>query len=171
MIHTQQSDPNTINQELNQSVENAEHSGGQSHGPTTDVGNNALDSMEIGEGNESVNEQQELPATDDLASNPSEPLSEQNTSIAQDVQAGQSDETGAANTASNANGIDPTFLEALPAHLRAQLLASQQAQSVPAPVSDPAPIPAPSTAEEIDPEFLAALPPDIQAEVNFSSPT
>nr|GEZ31470.1 Toll/interleukin-1 receptor (TIR) domain-containing protein [Tanacetum cinerariifolium] len=44
---TQQSDPNTIHQELNQSVENAEHSGGQSHGPTPD----------------------ELPATDDLASN------------------------------------------------------------------------------------------------------
>ena len=55
---TQQSDPNTIHQELNQSVENAQHSGGQSHGPTPDVGNNALDSMEIGEGNESVNEQQ-----------------------------------------------------------------------------------------------------------------
>ncbi|GKG18451.1 E3 ubiquitin protein ligase UPL1-like protein, partial [Tanacetum coccineum] len=71
---------------------------------------------------------------------------------------GQSDAT---NTASNANGIDPTFLEALPAHLRAQLLASQQAQSVPPPVFAPAP----STAEEIDPEFLAALPPDIQAEV------
>ncbi|GJV76614.1 E3 ubiquitin protein ligase UPL1-like protein [Tanacetum coccineum] len=206
---TQQTDPNTIHQELNQSVENAEHSGGQSHGPTTDVGNNALDSMEIGEGNESVNEQQELPATDDLNSNhlvntdntiitedadvdmnvvdseanqggdalPSvgvavEPLSEQNTSIAQDDnQTGQSDETDATNSASNANGIDPTFLEALPADLRAEVLASQQAQSVPAPVSAPAPTPAPSTAEEIDPEFLAALPPDIQAEVNFSSPT
>ncbi|PWA88758.1 HECT domain-containing protein [Artemisia annua] len=201
---TQQSDPNTIHQELNQSVENAQHSGGQSHGPTPNVGNNALDSMEIGEGNESVNEQQELPATDDLASNhplvntdntiiaedadvdmnvvdseasqggdalPSvgvvvEPLSEQNTSIAQDIgQSGQSDETGATNAASNANGIDPTFLEALPADLRAEVLASQQAQSAPAPVSAPAPTPTPSTAEEIDPEFLAALPPDIQAEV------
>lgn len=43
---TQQSDPNTIHQQLNQSVENAQHSGGQSHGPTPDVGNNALDSME-----------------------------------------------------------------------------------------------------------------------------
>ena len=147
---------------------------------------------------------QELPATDDLASNhplvntdntiitedadvdmnvvdseasqggdalPSvgvvvEPLSEHNTSIAQDIgQTGQSDETGATNAASNANGIDPTFLEALPADLRAEVLASQQAQSAPAPVSAPAPTPTPSTAEEIDPEFLAALPPDIQAEV------
>ncbi|GKF01902.1 E3 ubiquitin protein ligase UPL1-like protein, partial [Tanacetum coccineum] len=55
------------------------------------------------------------------------PLSEQKTSIVQDGQTGQSDETGATNTTSNANGIDPTFLKALPAHLRAQLLASQQA--------------------------------------------
>ncbi|GJR71649.1 reverse transcriptase domain-containing protein [Tanacetum coccineum] len=38
-------------------------------------------------------------------------------------------------------------------------------QSVPAPVSAPAPTPASSTAEEIDLEFIAALPPDIQAEV------
>ncbi|GJY55786.1 F-box domain containing protein [Tanacetum coccineum] len=55
---TQQSDPNTIYQELNQSVKNVEHFEGQSHGPTPNVGNIALDSMEIGEGNESVNEQQ-----------------------------------------------------------------------------------------------------------------
>nr|GFC98159.1 E3 ubiquitin-protein ligase UPL1-like [Tanacetum cinerariifolium] len=34
------------------------------------------------------------------------------------------EETGATNTASNANGIDPTFLEALPADLRAEVLAS-----------------------------------------------
>ncbi|GKF97730.1 E3 ubiquitin protein ligase UPL1-like protein, partial [Tanacetum coccineum] len=59
---------------------------------------------------------------------------------------GQSDAT---NTASNANGIDPTFLEALPAHLRTEVLA----QSVPAPVSAPAPTPAPFTSEEIDPGF------------------
>ncbi|GJV82935.1 hypothetical protein Tco_1522833 [Tanacetum coccineum] len=55
---THQSDPNTIYQELNQSVKNVEHFEGQSHGPTLNVGNIALDSMEIGEGNESVNEQQ-----------------------------------------------------------------------------------------------------------------
>ena len=107
----------------------------------------------------------------DLASNHPlvEPLSEQNTSIAQDiVQTGQSNETGATNAASNANGIDPTFLEALPADLMAEVLALQQAQSAPAPVSAPAPTP--STAEEIDPEFLAALPPDIQAEVLAQQP-
>ncbi|PWA49150.1 disease resistance protein (TIR-NBS-LRR class) family [Artemisia annua] len=70
-----------------------------------------------------------------------ESLSEQNTSIAQDI--GQSDETCATNTASNANGIDPTFLEALPADLRAErvlaalppdiqaeVLAQQRAQRV-----------------------------------------
>nr|GEV80442.1 hypothetical protein [Tanacetum cinerariifolium] len=34
------------------------------------------------------------------------------------------EETGATNTASNANGIDPTFLEALPVDLRAEVLAS-----------------------------------------------
>ena len=104
----------------------------------------------------------------DLASNHPlvEPLSEQNTSIAQDiVQTGQSNETGATNAASNANGIDPTFLEALPADLRAEVLASQQSQSAPAPVSAPAPTPTPLTTEEFDPEILAALPPDIQAEV------
>ncbi|GJY47735.1 E3 ubiquitin protein ligase UPL1-like protein, partial [Tanacetum coccineum] len=79
-----------------------------------------------------------------------EPLSKQNTSIAQDYnQIGQS---GATNTTSNANGTDSTsFLEALPADLRAQVLASQQAQSIPAPISDP--------------EFLAADPLDIPAQV------
>nr|GFB45661.1 NADPH-dependent aldehyde reductase-like protein, chloroplastic [Tanacetum cinerariifolium] len=34
------------------------------------------------------------------------------------------EETGATNTAPNANGIDPTFLEALPADLRTEVLAS-----------------------------------------------
>nr|XP_043627768.1 E3 ubiquitin-protein ligase UPL1-like [Erigeron canadensis] len=93
-----------------------------------------------------------------------ESLSEQDTRVGHDEgQTGQSDETGATNADSGANGIDPTFLEALPADLRAEVLASQQAQSTPAPV--PAPASASATAEEIDPEFLAALPPDIQAEV------
>lgn len=59
----------------------------------------------------------------------------------------------------SANAIDPTFLEALPEDLRAEVLASQQAQPVQAPSY------APPSAEDIDPEFLAALPPDIQAEV------
>ncbi|KAL3688671.1 hypothetical protein R1sor_014980 [Riccia sorocarpa] len=57
------------------------------------------------------------------------------------------------------SAIDPTFLEALPEDLRAEVLASQQTQSVRAASQPPPP------AEDIDPEFLAALPPDIQAEV------
>ncbi|XP_020586141.1 E3 ubiquitin-protein ligase UPL1-like isoform X2 [Phalaenopsis equestris] len=63
------------------------------------------------------------------------------------------------NDSSCMNGIDPTFLEALPDDLRAEVLASQQVQSAGTSTY------APPAAEEIDPEFLAALPPDIQAEV------
>lgn len=63
------------------------------------------------------------------------------------------------NEVTSTNAIDPTFLEALPDDLRAEVLASQQAQPV-----QPARF-TPPLAEEIDPEFLAALPPDIQAEV------
>uniref|UniRef100_A0A1J3I3S5 HECT-type E3 ubiquitin transferase n=2 Tax=Noccaea caerulescens TaxID=107243 RepID=A0A1J3I3S5_NOCCA len=61
--------------------------------------------------------------------------------------------------AHEANAIDPTFLEALPEDLRAEVLASQQAQSVQPPTYEPPPV------DGIDPEFLAALPPDIQTEV------
>ncbi|KAA8523540.1 hypothetical protein F0562_009963 [Nyssa sinensis] len=86
-----------------------------------------------------------------------EPSLGQNSLVAQD--ASQTDEIGLNGEASNANGIDPTFLEALPEDLRAEVLASQQAQSAQAPTY------APPSAEDIDPEFLAALPPDIQAEV------
>ncbi|XP_054777632.1 E3 ubiquitin-protein ligase UPL1-like [Prosopis cineraria] len=75
------------------------------------------------------------------------------------LNATQADQTSANNEASGANTIDPTFLEALPEDLRAEVLASQQAQSVQPPAY------APSSVEDIDPEFLAALPPDIQAEV------
>lgn len=71
----------------------------------------------------------------------------------------QADQVNTNNEASSTNAIDPTFLEALPEDLRAEVLASQQAQS--AQTSTYAPPPA----EDIDPEFLAALPPDIQAEV------
>ncbi|MQL77497.1 hypothetical protein Taro_009904 [Colocasia esculenta] len=71
----------------------------------------------------------------------------------------QADQVNAINEASSTNAIDPTFLEALPEDLRAEVLASQQAQP-----AQPARY-APPPAEEIDPEFLAALPPDIQAEV------
>ncbi|KAL2343611.1 hypothetical protein Fmac_004896 [Flemingia macrophylla] len=84
-------------------------------------------------------------------------LSAQNTEVAPD--ASQADQVSANNEASGANTIDPTFLEALPEDLRAEVLASQQAQSVQPPAY------APPSAEDIDPEFLAALPPDIQAEV------
>ncbi|XP_043690385.1 E3 ubiquitin-protein ligase UPL1-like isoform X2 [Telopea speciosissima] len=73
--------------------------------------------------------------------------------------ANNADQTSINNEASIANTIDPTFLEALPEDLRAEVLASQQAQSVQAPNF------VPPSAEDIDPEFLAALPPDIQAEV------
>ncbi|KAJ6831287.1 E3 ubiquitin-protein ligase UPL1-like [Iris pallida] len=71
----------------------------------------------------------------------------------------QSDQVNINNEASSTNAIDPTFLEALPQDLRAEVLASQQAQSAQTSTY------APPTAEDIDPEFLAALPPDIQAEV------
>lgn len=59
----------------------------------------------------------------------------------------------------NASSIDPTFLEALPEDLRAEVLASQQAQHAQLPTF------VPPLVEDIDPEFLAALPPDIQEEV------
>ncbi|CAA7050793.1 unnamed protein product [Microthlaspi erraticum] len=61
--------------------------------------------------------------------------------------------------AHEANAIDPTFLEALPEDLRAEVLASQQARSVQPPTYEP------PSVDDIDPEFLAALPPDIQTEV------
>ncbi|CAN4102607.1 unnamed protein product [Withania somnifera] len=87
---------------------------------------------------------------------PDIPSVTQNTQEVQD--ASQTDETSLNNEASTANTIDPTFLEALPEDLRAEVLASQQAQAQPPTYTAP-------TAEDIDPEFLAALPPDIQAEV------
>ncbi|KAM7504309.1 hypothetical protein LguiB_003213 [Lonicera macranthoides] len=90
--------------------------------------------------------------------NREEPSSLQNATVTQDVD--QVDGTGLNNEAPDANGIDPTFLEALPEDLRAEVLASQQSQPAPQ-----APTYVPPAAEDIDPEFLAALPPDIQAEV------
>ncbi|OIW00674.1 hypothetical protein TanjilG_09643 [Lupinus angustifolius] len=86
-----------------------------------------------------------------------DPSSTQNTEVA--LSASQVDQTSTTNEASGTNTIDPTFLEALPEDLRAEVLASQQAQSVQPPAY------AQPSSEEIDPEFLAALPPDIQAEV------
>ncbi|KAK1274353.1 E3 ubiquitin-protein ligase UPL1 [Acorus gramineus] len=86
-----------------------------------------------------------------------EPPAEQNTEVPQDAL--QADDANANNETSNSSAIDPTFLEALPEDLRAEVLASQQAQPVQIGTY------APPSAEDIDPEFLAALPPDIQAEV------
>ena len=57
------------------------------------------------------------------------------------------------------DAIDPTFLEALPEDLRAEVLSSRQNQ-VAQPSSERS-----QTDGEIDPEFLAALPPDIREEV------
>ncbi|CAM8937305.1 unnamed protein product [Rhodiola kirilowii] len=72
---------------------------------------------------------------------------------------GSQDTNQTTNDASRASAIDPTFLEALPEDLRAEVLASQQVQAVEAPAY------VPPLVDDIDPEFLAALPPDIQAEV------
>lgn len=74
-------------------------------------------------------------------------------------EANQAEPVGLNNEAPGTNAIDPTFLEALPEDLRAEVLASQQTQPVQPPSY------APPSADDIDPEFLAALPPDIQAEV------
>lgn len=113
----------------------------------TDVGMNVVGA----EGN--LTEQQ-MPSLD---SGIVEPPSMQNNPILQD--ANQTEQSSLSNEAPSANSIDPTFLEALPEDLRAEVLASQQAQ----PVQDPSY--SPPSAEDIDPEFLAALPLDIQSEV------
>lgn len=57
------------------------------------------------------------------------------------------------------DSIDPTFLEALPEELRAEVLSSRQNQPA-EPQNDQS-----QSAGDIDPEFLAALPPDIREEV------
>ncbi|XP_042436845.1 E3 ubiquitin-protein ligase UPL1-like [Zingiber officinale] len=57
------------------------------------------------------------------------------------------------------NAIDPTFLEALPEELRAEVLSSRQNQVSQASNEQP------QADGDIDPEFLAALPPDIREEV------
>ncbi|KNA23829.1 hypothetical protein SOVF_020560 [Spinacia oleracea] len=91
-----------------------------------------------------------------LASGSSEPVSIQN--VLGNVSM-ESDHVGANVEPAGTNAIDPTFLEALPEDLRAEVLASQQSQSAQPPTYTP------PSVEDIDPEFLAALPPDIQAEV------
>ncbi|XP_028943761.2 E3 ubiquitin-protein ligase UPL1-like isoform X1 [Malus domestica] len=82
--------------------------------------------------------------------------SRENTTVAPEANQAEQDLN---NEAAGANTIDPTFLDALPEYLRAEVLASQQAQPVQPPSY------APPSADDIDPEFLAALPPDIQEEV------
>lgn len=73
----------------------------------------------------------------------------------------QNEDTNRHQGSHEVNTIDPTFLEALPEYLRAEVLASHETQTVRA-ANAPPPLP---PTEDIDPEFLAALPPDIQAEV------
>ncbi|BFG33550.1 hypothetical protein CerSpe_198240 [Prunus speciosa] len=94
-----------------------------------------------------------MPALENVTDEPSS----QNTLVA--PEANQAEPVSLNNEAPGANAIDPTFLEALPEDLRAEVLASQQAQPVQPPSY------APPSVDDIDPEFLAALPPDIQAEV------
>ncbi|XVE96691.1 hypothetical protein REPUB_Repub02eG0244500 [Reevesia pubescens] len=122
-------------------------SNGSSFHETLDVDMNTTDA----EGNQT---EQSIPPPEIGAE---EPASQQNTLDTHD--GSQADRTIVNNEAPGANAIDPTFLEALPEDLRAEVLASQQAQSVQPPTY------VPPSADDIDPEFLAALPPDIQAEV------
>lgn len=61
--------------------------------------------------------------------------------------------------AADADSIDPTFLEALPEDLRAEVLSSRQNQVAQTSNDQP------QNDSDIDPEFLAALPPDIREEV------
>ncbi|KAJ4829060.1 E3 ubiquitin- protein ligase upl1 [Turnera subulata] len=96
---------------------------------------------------------QSLPVPEHVADEPSS----RSETVAQD--ANQTDQTSLNTDTPSANAIDPTFLEALPEDLRAEVLASQQAQPVQPPTYTP------PSVDDIDPEFLAALPPDIQAEV------
>ncbi|XP_072964095.1 E3 ubiquitin-protein ligase UPL1-like isoform X2 [Typha angustifolia] len=98
------------------------------------------------------------------ASNMNDSSAEQTEGIPQETNL--ADQANVNNEASSANEIDPTFLEALPEDLRAEVLASQQASQQTSQQNNTAQTAyAPPTVEEIDPEFLAALPPDIQAEV------
>ena len=67
-------------------------------------------------------------------------------------------------------GVDPSFLEALPEAIRREVLAEQLALRPTPPVAS-----APSTSSggdtagtlNVSPEFLAALPPDVQDEVRY----
>jgi E3 ubiquitin-protein ligase HUWE1 len=69
------------------------------------------------------------------------------------------EENQESNRATDTDSIDPTFLEALPEDLRAEVLSSHQNQATPTSNEQP------QSDGDIDSEFLAALPPDIREEV------
>ncbi|XP_021771401.1 E3 ubiquitin-protein ligase UPL1-like isoform X1 [Chenopodium quinoa] len=92
-----------------------------------------------------------------LPAESNEPVADQNAPV--NGNSMESEHVEANAEPSGPNVIDPTFLEALPEDLRAEVLASQQSQPTQPPTYTP------PSMEDIDPEFLAALPPEIQAEV------
>ncbi|KAF7064261.1 hypothetical protein CFC21_070622 [Triticum aestivum] len=81
----------------------------------------------------------------------------QNTVQESDQNASEGDQEP--NRATGTDSIDPTFLEALPEDLRAEVLSSRQNQVTQTSSEQP------QHDADIDPEFLAALPPDIREEV------
>ncbi|XP_057529454.1 E3 ubiquitin-protein ligase UPL1 [Amaranthus tricolor] len=107
--------------------------------------------MNVADG-EPIQTNQFLPASES-----NEPVADQNVSVSNAMDADHVETN--VNEPPVPNAIDPTFLEALPEDLRAEVLASQQSQTTQPPTYTPPSI------EDIDPEFLAALPPEIQAEV------
>ncbi|GKV14839.1 hypothetical protein SLEP1_g25650 [Rubroshorea leprosula] len=132
-------------------------SGSDLPNPNVSHGSSLHDSVDVDMNAPDATDQQVDPSILPSEAAVEEPATGQTTVVAQN--ANQTEQTSASNEAPGANAIDPTFLEALPEDLRAEVLASQQAQSVQPPTY------VPPSADDIDPEFLAALPPDIQAEV------
>ncbi|GMH25044.1 hypothetical protein Nepgr_026887 [Nepenthes gracilis] len=122
-----------------------------SHASSMDAG---VDIEMAGASTEPVQSEQPMHLSEDGVNGP---LTGVNTSASQN--ADHSEHAGVTNEVLGANAIDPTFLDALPEDLRAEVLASQQSQSAQPPAYTP------PSVDDIDPEFLAALPPDIQAEV------
>ena len=67
-------------------------------------------------------------------------------------------------------GVDPSFLEALPEAIRREVLAEQLAlRPTPTVPGGPSGSGDPSGTINVSPEFLAALPPDVQDYVNLYS--
>lgn len=81
--------------------------------------------------------------------------------------AGSSGGESEPNEAPVPDGLDPSFLAALPENIRAEVIADhlrmQRIQRTREQQQNQAP-----GGMEVNPEFLAALPPNIQEEVNFS---